>query len=106
MRPRIILAALFVRVFIALVTTTFFQPDEYFQSLEVAHHLVFGYGHLTWEWLSEKPIRSILYPGLNLPIYYALKWLKLDHTILLVGEYLLSAKRTRVAHQFPSDLGT
>jgi hypothetical protein len=29
---------------------TFFNPDEYWQSLEVAHRLVFGYGHLTWEW--------------------------------------------------------
>ena len=41
------LVALAVRVAIALATRTFFQPDEYFQSLEVAHHAVFGYGHLT-----------------------------------------------------------
>ena len=86
MNTRIIVVALLVRICIALVTQTFFQPDEYFQSLEVAHQLVFGYGHLTWEWLSNKPIRSILYPGLNVPIYYTLKWLKLDHTKLLVGE--------------------
>ncbi|PSR83058.1 hypothetical protein PHLCEN_2v5862 [Hermanssonia centrifuga] len=60
-------------------------PDEFFQSLEVAHHLVFGYGHLTWEWLSPKPIRSILYPALNVPIYWLLKVLRLDGTKLLVG---------------------
>ncbi|KIP12253.1 glycosyltransferase family 22 protein [Phlebiopsis gigantea 11061_1 CR5-6] len=84
MNLRTLLTVVSVRICIALVTQTFFQPDEYFQSLEVAHHLVFGYGHLTWEWLSDKPIRSILYPGLNVPIYYALKWLELDDTKLLI----------------------
>lgn len=89
MKSRTIVSiALFWRIFIALGTRTFFQPDEYFQSLEVAHHLVFGYGHLTWEWLSDKPIRSILYPALNVPVYYALKWAGLDQTRLLVGECL------------------
>jgi hypothetical protein len=65
--------ALQVRILIALCTWTVFQPDEYFQALEPAHHLVFGYGHLTWEWLNPRPIRSILYPALNVPIYWALK---------------------------------
>lgn len=65
--------AITVRVFIALFTRTFFQPDEYFQSLELAHHLVFGYGNLTWEWLAPNPIRSIVYPALNVPIYWLLK---------------------------------
>src|SRR5882762_4658639 len=60
--------ALVVRVSVALCTRTFFQPDEYFQSLEVAHRVVFGYGALTWEWLSPRPIRSILYPALNIPL--------------------------------------
>lgn len=80
----VILLAVSVRVFIALATQTFFQPDEYYQSLEVAHHLVFGYGHLTWEWLTPKPIRSILYPLLNVPIYLLLQSLGLDDTRLLV----------------------
>ncbi|KAI8989716.1 glycosyltransferase family 22 protein [Trametes punicea] len=78
------LAALGVRIGIALVTSTFFQPDEYYQSLEVAHHLVFGYGQLTWEWLAPKPIRSIVYPALNVPIYWMLKVLDLDGTSALV----------------------
>jgi phosphatidylinositol glycan class B len=65
--------AIGLRILIALSTRTFFQPDEYFQSLEPAHHLVFGYGHLTWEWLAPTPIRSILYPVLNVPIYWLLK---------------------------------
>ncbi|RPD66390.1 glycosyltransferase family 22 protein [Lentinus tigrinus ALCF2SS1-7] len=78
------LQAVIVRVGIALATRTFFQPDEYFQSLEVAHHAVFGYGQLTWEWLSPKPIRSIVYPSLNIPVYWLLKVLKLDDTAALV----------------------
>lgn len=65
--------AVLLRILIAVFTRTFFQPDEYFQSLEPAHDIVFGYGSLTWEWLSNKPIRSIVYPALNVPIYWLLK---------------------------------
>ncbi|TFK42364.1 Alg9-like mannosyltransferase family-domain-containing protein [Crucibulum laeve] len=65
--------SILVRVIVALCTRTVFQPDEYFQSLEPAYQIVFGYGHLTWEWLAPKPIRSILYPALNVPIYWLLK---------------------------------
>ena len=98
--------ALATRIILALVTRTFFQPDEYFQSLEVAHHLVFGYGHLTWEWLSDKPIRSILYPGLNVPIFLTLKWLRLDDTKLLVGECRMQCREMRRADTTGVDLGT
>ena len=76
--------ALVIRVTIALATRTFFQPDEYFQGLEPAHFLVFGYGDLTWEWTSKPPIRSIIYPALNIPIYWLLKVFRLDGTSLLV----------------------
>lgn len=76
-----------VRILIALLTRTFFQPDEYFQALEPAHHIVYGYGHLTWEWMSDPPIRSILYPALNVPIYWALKITGLDSCV--VGQVLL-----------------
>ncbi|CAG8731087.1 13989_t:CDS:2, partial [Cetraspora pellucida] len=31
------------RLFNALITKTFFSPDEYWQSVEVAHYMVFGY---------------------------------------------------------------
>ncbi|KAI0034526.1 glycosyltransferase family 22 protein [Vararia minispora EC-137] len=73
-----------LRILIAVCTRTFFQPDEYFQSLEPAHRIVFGYGHLTWEWLAENPIRSIAYPALTVPVYWLLKILGLDDTVLLV----------------------
>ncbi|KAF8077743.1 glycosyltransferase family 22 protein [Lyophyllum atratum] len=80
--------ALLVRVLIALCTRTVFQPDEYFQSLEPAYRAVFGYGHLTWEWLAPNPIRSIFYPALNIPIFWALKNSGLAETPLL-GDWLL-----------------
>lgn len=70
--------ALVVRVVIALSTQGFFQPDEYFQALEPAHHYIFGYGHLTWEWVSPAPLRSIIYPALNIPPFWLIKTLGLD----------------------------
>ena len=96
--------ALFVRIAIALGTWTFFQPDEYYQSLEVAHHLVFGYGQLTWEWLAPKPIRSIIYPALNVPVYWLLKVLALDGTSALVGAYCV-VRRGRGVLRCGADLG-
>ncbi|KIK59538.1 glycosyltransferase family 22 protein [Collybiopsis luxurians FD-317 M1] len=82
----ITILALTVRVLIALFTRTVFQPDEYFQALEPAHHIVFGYGHLTWEWLSPQPIRSIVYPAVNVPVYWFLRVTGLDeYDILLIN---------------------
>ncbi|GEQ67276.1 hypothetical protein JCM33374_g940 [Metschnikowia sp. JCM 33374] len=48
------------RVVNAFSIRTFFQPDEYFQALEPAHKLVYGYGYLTWEW--QEALRSSLHP--------------------------------------------
>ncbi|KAI6166935.1 glycosyltransferase family 22 protein [Pisolithus thermaeus] len=67
-----------LRLVIALFTQGFFQPDEYFQALEPAHKVVFGYGHLTWEWLSPQPVRGVLYPAINIPAYWVLKVSGLD----------------------------
>lgn len=84
----IVRVSLGIRIGIAVLTRTVFQPDEYFQSLEPAFHLVFGYGHLTWEWLSGNPIRSIIYPALNVPFYWLLKATGLAYTGWL-GDWLL-----------------
>lgn len=85
------------------LSRTFFQPDEYWQSLEVAHRFVFGYGYLTWEWKSDPvengsfslenlslngPIRSFAFPSLFVPVYYLLKVLKLDDTFWLVSHII------------------
>lgn len=58
-------------------------PDEYWQSLEVAHKLTFGYGHLTWEWHTGF-IRSYLYPFVFSIFYYLLKILGLDFVFFLI----------------------
>ena len=79
------LFAIVWRVAVAVATQTFFQPDEYFQSLEVAHHAVFGYGHLTWEWLATPPIRSVIFPFVYVPVYWVLKQSGLDNGKLLVS---------------------
>ncbi|KZO98961.1 glycosyltransferase family 22 protein [Calocera viscosa TUFC12733] len=78
------LLSLVVRLAISLATCTFFQPDEYFQSLEPAHHAVFGYGALTWEWTIRPPLRSFAYPALFVPLYWFLKVTGLDATRLLI----------------------
>ncbi|KAG9235674.1 glycosyltransferase family 22 protein [Amylocarpus encephaloides] len=59
------------RVINALVVRTFFQPDEYFQSLEPAWQMVFGSqsgAWITWEW--EHQLRSSLHPALFAGFYY------------------------------------
>ena len=44
----------------AALCKTSFDPDEYWQALEVAHRRVFGYGYLTWEWHTQ--LRSYIFP--------------------------------------------
>ncbi|KAL9932066.1 hypothetical protein V8E36_009127 [Tilletia maclaganii] len=81
------------------IACTYFQPDEFWQSLEVAHRIVFGYGYQTWEWrdgrapldassspsaytwdtvIKGSPVRSIAYPAIFVPVYWLLKVLRLD----------------------------
>lgn len=55
-----------------LASRTFFQPDEYWQALEVAHRIVFGYGYRTWEWSRHEPVRSVAHPAVFVPLYAAL----------------------------------
>lgn len=50
----------YVRLVNSLLTTTFFQADEFWQALEPAHYMAFGYGHLTWEW--KEGLRSYAFP--------------------------------------------
>ena len=66
-----------IRLGLGLAVRSYFSPDEYWQSLEVAHNLVFGYGHLTWEWQDSK-LRSIIHPLMFPWIYYLLKITGLD----------------------------
>ena len=92
MKRKHIVGILVYRIVLALLTRSIFQPDEFFQSLEVAHNLVFGYGKLTWEWQPTVAIRSIVYPALYVPTYWILRVTGLDATGLLVCDPQISWK--------------
>ncbi|CAH8462188.1 unnamed protein product [Dicrocoelium dendriticum] len=59
---RLFLALLVFRLINSLIIQTTFVPDEFWQSIEVAHKWTFGYGSLTWEWLPDIALRSPIYP--------------------------------------------
>ncbi|MFX0095296.1 MAG: hypothetical protein ACFFBD_26415, partial [Candidatus Hodarchaeota archaeon] len=69
----------FIRIILAINTGGLVHADEIYQSLEIAHYMKYGYGHIPWEfrvpgriygdilpglWTynSPDPIRSYLYP--------------------------------------------
>lgn len=59
------------RVLNALSVITFFQPDEFFQSLEPAWQIVFGRDSgawMTWEWRNH--LRSSIHPTIFAGAYY------------------------------------
>ncbi|KAG5420273.1 GPI10 [Candida metapsilosis] len=68
MHPRVRLPSsikLFCIIFIirlvnAISIQTFFQADEFYQSLEPAHNFIYGYGYVTWEWHAK--LRSSIHP--------------------------------------------
>jgi phosphatidylinositol glycan class B len=87
MLPKPLLLALAFRSISLLFPQTYFQPDEYWQSLEVAHEYVFGYGFLTWEWRDLPDggrLRGWIWPGVFVIIYRFLQITGLDDTRLLV----------------------
>ena len=66
----------------AFLSWCYFAPDEQWQSLEVAHRLVFGYGHLTWEW--TQGLRSYVHPLMFAWVFQVLKYLQADSPFLLM----------------------
>ncbi|GMN24606.1 hypothetical protein TIFTF001_049160 [Ficus carica] len=79
---RVFLFCLAFRLANALLVQTYFNPDEHWQSLEVAHRIAFGYGHLTWEW--KKGIRSYLHPLLFALLYKVMAFLGLDTPLFMI----------------------
>ncbi|XP_001864746.2 GPI mannosyltransferase 3 [Culex quinquefasciatus] len=79
---KVLLFFVALRVASVFLVRTWYVPDEYWQSLEVAHRLAFGYGHLTWEW--TEGIRSYVYPSLIAGLYKLLALVNLDCVELLV----------------------
>ncbi|XP_070511275.1 GPI mannosyltransferase 3 isoform X2 [Cardiocondyla obscurior] len=69
------------RLINVILVRTVHVPDEYWQSLEVAHRLIFGYGYLTWEWTTM--IRSYTYPFFISILYWILAIFSMDSVLLL-----------------------
>ncbi|KNC47061.1 GPI mannosyltransferase 3 [Thecamonas trahens ATCC 50062] len=65
---QLLAGACLLRLALALTLATYFAPDEYWQGPEVAHALVFGYGHTTWEWSTAR-LRSHLHPAIFAALY-------------------------------------
>lgn len=98
------------RLFSALIVISWFVPDEIYQSAEVAHHLVFGTGHLSWEW--TKALRSYLHPLSIASVFKVLELLGLSdapvliyqlprvlHAVLFsIGDYFMFDLCVRLCH--------
>ncbi len=65
------------RVTFALVDDGLWWPDEYYQSLEPAHRLVFGYGWQAWEFV--RGARHWTLPGLVAGVMQLAAWLGLPY---------------------------
>ncbi|XP_076914903.1 mannosyltransferase APTG1-like [Bidens hawaiensis] len=79
---KIFTLCLIFRIINSLFVQTYFNPDEHWQALEVAHRVTFGYGHLTWEW--SKGIRSYLHPMLFAILYKILSILHFDTPLFMI----------------------
>jgi len=64
---------LVLRVGVAIYSPSIEYPDEVFESLEPAHHLAYGYGVVTWEWILG--IRSWVYPAFLAGVMRATDWI-------------------------------
>lgn len=84
LRPaQVVAVILAVRLLSVFLVQTWYVPDEYWQTLEVAHKHAFGYGALTWEW--QKGIRNYLYPSIVAVLYTILKFTGLDYPDAVVS---------------------
>ncbi|GAQ90751.1 phosphatidylinositol glycan class B [Klebsormidium nitens] len=97
---RVLLASLLIfRLLNALLVQTYFNPDEYWQSLEVAHRLVFRYGYITWEW--REGIRSYAHPLIFAALYKALALCGCDSAAALrIAPRLLQGALAAVGDSF------
>ena len=97
---RLLLALVILRIINVFLVQTWFVPDEYWQSLEVAHKLVFGYGFLTWEW--KVGVRSYFYPLFISLIYYIIEFMGMSRfvNLLIVGPRIIQAISSAFAEYY------
>lgn len=72
------------RIVNALLVQSQFDPDEFWQAGEPAHLLVFGNGHLTWEWAPNVALRSWIHPLLLTMPMWMLKTMGWDSSITML----------------------
>ncbi|XP_074474789.1 GPI alpha-1,2-mannosyltransferase 3 [Sebastes fasciatus] len=82
LRTRVVVFSVAFRLINCFLVQTSFVPDEYWQSLEVSHRMVFNYGYLTWEW--KEGIRGFTYPLFFAFIYKILYFINYDSVYLLI----------------------
>lgn len=83
----------------AVLSQTWYVPDETWQSVEVAHKLVWGTGYLTWEW--DEAIRSSLHPMVIAILFQILSILHLDYQwLVILLPKLLTASFTALSDLF------
>ncbi|KAG9246156.1 family 22 glycosyltransferase [Calycina marina] len=93
---RIWTALILFRCINALCSRTFFQPDEYFQSLEPAWQMAFGPqsgAWITWEW--QHQLRSSIHPAMFAALYFVA-----DKLMLVLG--LVPSSRAAVLESLPT----
>jgi len=79
---KLFLSLLAVRLFHFFLVCSQYVPDEYWQSLEIAHNIIFDYGYLTWEWILG--IRSYISILHIIMLYKTLQFFSLDTLQLLI----------------------
>ena len=90
-----------VRVLMAICANSLHHGDETYQSVEVAHKLVYGTGYLTWEWTTPNPIRSYIHPLLFSVLFYIVKVLGIDSLeVVILLPRLLHAILAAVSDMF------
>ncbi|EFE31815.1 uncharacterized protein ARB_01414 [Trichophyton benhamiae CBS 112371] len=92
----VFLLLLALRIANGLLVRTFFQPDEFFQSLEPAWGIAFGRDSgawITWEW--EHQLRSSIHPYLFAAVYKAVDAVAnvLQLSPLLRGDLLIAGPK-------------
>ena len=78
---RLFAFCLVFRVANAFAVRTYFNADEFWQGPEVAHRVVFGYGHLTWEW--QRGLRGYAHVAIFAGVYKLAALLGADTTFVI-----------------------
>jgi phosphatidylinositol glycan class B len=92
--------AFVLRAYAAVAHLDISHPDEHFQTLEPASHVVYGFGWLSWEW--SEGTRSWFVPGLYMPLLWLCKVLgfKGGPVVIQACRVLMALLSTAALYQF------